>query len=80
LAQISPRGGVYGNMLAGFLIYFSYGNFVSISQSWVTTATIPPWLGLMGVNGLLLLTGVFLLARLYGWLWLAKKFKEKLVR
>ena len=33
LAQISPRGGVYGNMLVGFVIYFSYGNFVRVSQT-----------------------------------------------
>lgn len=77
LAQISPRGGVYGNMLAGFLIYFSYGNLSSVSQSWVTTEVIPPWLGLIGVNLLLLLTGIILLARLYGWQWLMMKFKDK---
>ncbi|NOT13791.1 MAG: LPS export ABC transporter permease LptF [Methylococcaceae bacterium] len=80
LAQISPRGGVYGNMLVGFLIYFSYGNLASVSQSWVTTAVIPPWLGLMGVNVLLLLTGVVLLARLYGWQWLFLKITEKVAR
>jgi len=80
LAQISPRGGVYGNMLAGFLIYFSYGNLTSVTQSWVTTETIAPWLGLVGVHLLLLLVGVFLVARLYGWQWLAFKFKEVVAR
>jgi lipopolysaccharide export system permease protein len=77
LAQISPRGGVYGNMLAGFLIYFSYGNLASVSQSWVITEAIPPWLGLIGVNLLLWLTGVILLARVYGWQWLVMKIKDK---
>lgn len=77
LAQISPRGGVYGNMLAGFLIYFSYGNLAGVSQSWVTTEIIPAWLGLIGVNLLLLLAGAVLLARFYGWHWLVTKLKAK---
>ncbi len=77
LAQISPRGGVYGNMLMGFLIYFSYGNLLRVSQSWVTNETIPAWLGGSGVNVLLLLIGGFLVARLYGWQWLIMKVRRK---
>ena len=77
LAQISPRGGVYGNMLVGFLIYFSYGNLIRVSQSWVMNETIPGWLGSSGVNVLLLLIGSFLLARLYGWQWLVMKVRGK---
>jgi lipopolysaccharide export system permease protein len=70
LAQLSPRGGIYGNMLVGFLIYFSYGNLLSVSQSWVLKQTIPAWLGLTSVNLLLILIGSFLLARFYGFKWL----------
>ena len=77
LAQIAPRGGVYGNMLVGFLIYFSYGNLLRVSQSWVTNGTIPAWLGASGVNVLLLLIGSFLVARLYGWQWLIMKISGK---
>lgn len=77
LAQMSPRGGVYGNMLVGFLIYFSYGNLIRVSQSWVMNQTIPAWMGVFGVNTLLLLIGGILLARLYGWQWLAMKFRGK---
>lgn len=80
LAQLSPRGGVYGNMLVGFLIYFSYGNLVRVSQSWVINQTIPSWLGIWGVNFLLLLIGGVLLARLYGWQWLIMKVREKVAR
>ncbi|MCX7099771.1 MAG: LPS export ABC transporter permease LptF [Methylococcales bacterium] len=77
LAQITPRGGVYGNMLVGFLIYFSYGNFLRVSQSWVINGTIPGWLGLSGINLLLLLAGSILVARLYGWRWLLMKITGK---
>jgi lipopolysaccharide export system permease protein len=73
LAQLSPRSGVYGNMMAGFLIYFSYGNLIRVSQSWVINQTIPAWLGVFGVNTLLLLIGMILLARFYGWQWLIIK-------
>ncbi|MDD5268528.1 MAG: LPS export ABC transporter permease LptF [Methylococcales bacterium] len=77
LAQISPRGGVYGNMLVGFLIYFSYGNLIRVSQGWVMSGTISPWLGGLGVNIMLLLIGSILLARLYGWKWLLMKVSGK---
>ncbi|MCK9397583.1 MAG: LPS export ABC transporter permease LptF [Methylobacter sp.] len=77
LAQMSPRGGVYGNMLVGFLIYFSYGNLIRVSQSWVMNQTIPAWLGAFGVNTLLLLIGGILLARLYGWKWLIMQVRAK---
>ena len=76
LAQIAPRGGIYGNMLVGFLIYFSYGNLIRVSHSWVMNETIPAWLGGSGVNVLLLLIGGFLLARLYGWQWLIMKVRR----
>ncbi len=80
LAQMSPRGGVYGNMLVGFLIYFSYGNLIRVSQSWVMNQTIPAWLGVFGVNTLLLLIGGILLARLYGWQWLVIKVRQKVAQ
>jgi lipopolysaccharide export system permease protein len=74
LAELSPRGGIYGNMLVGFLIYFSYGNLLSVSQSWVLKQTIPAWLGFTGINLLLFLIGSFLLARFYGFRWLRSVF------
>ena len=75
LAQISPRGGVYGNMVVGFLIYFSYGNLTRISQGWVTNGTIPTWFGGIGVDLLLFVIGSLLLARLYSWKWLVLRIK-----
>lgn len=75
LAELSPRGGIYGNMLVGFLIYFSYGNLLSVSQSWVLKQTIPAWLGLTSVNLLLLIVGSLLLIKFYGWRWLKLKFQ-----
>jgi len=76
LAQLSPRGGVYGNILTGFLIFFIYGNLERVSQGWVTKAVIPPWLGPVSVYGLLILIGLIYLARFFGWKWLRLKLKE----
>jgi lipopolysaccharide export system permease protein len=77
LAQLSPRGGVYGNMLVGFLIYFSYGNLSHVSQVWVIKQTVPNWLAGIGIHVFLLVVGSILLARLYGWQWLINKIKAK---
>ncbi len=77
LAQISPRGGVYGNMVVGFLIYFSYGNLTRISQGWVTNGAVPTWFGGIGVDLLLFVIGSLLLARLYSWQWLVLRIKGR---
>jgi lipopolysaccharide export system permease protein len=77
LAQLSPRGGVYGNMLVGFLIYFIYGNLGHVSQVWVIKQTVPNWLAGIGIHVFLLTVGSILLARLYGWQWLKNEIKAK---
>ncbi|WP_326498442.1 LPS export ABC transporter permease LptF [Methylobacter sp. YRD-M1] len=80
LAQSAPRGGVYGNMTVAFLIYFSYGNLIRVSQSWVINETIPAWLGGVLVYWILLLVGIGLLVKLYGWQWVMMKIREKVAR
>ena len=75
LAQVSPRSGVYGNLVAAFLIYFSFANFEKVAGSWMVKGEIPVWLGFWGVyffaGGLI----VFLLVRLYGLAWVMMKLK-----
>jgi len=78
LAQSAPRGGIYGNIVVGFLIYFSYGNLVRVSQVWVEHGAIPVWLGAIAANILLLLIGGLLLGRFYGWRWLLLKAQSQL--
>ena len=80
LAQISPRGGVYGNMFMGFLIYFSYGNFLRISHSMIENHTLTFWLGASIVNLILVILGVVLIIRLAGWQWIKMNFKSRVLK
>ncbi len=78
LAKLSPRGGIYGSMLVAFGIYFVYGNLQRVNHSWVISGALPSWLGYFWVDALLLLLGLMMLIRLYGWSWLLQNIKEKL--
>lgn len=77
LAKLSPRGGVYGNVMIAFGIYFVYGNLQRVNHSWVIGKTLPGWLGYFWVDTLLAMLGLLLLFRFYGrqwlWLWLTGK-------
>ena len=73
LAQISPRGGIYGNLFTAFLIYFSYMNLGKVSISWVENATIPVWSGYFGVYVITLMVVGILLIRWYGHQWIVMK-------
>ena len=76
LAKISPRGGIYGSVMLGFLIYFSHGNFSGIAQSWVIKASIPVWPGVFWANLGLFLVGLLLLANWYGVQWVVQSVKK----
>ena len=80
LAQVSPRGGVYGNMFMGFLIYFSYGNLLRVSQSWIENHTVPFWLGASTVNLILVVLGGVLIIKLAGWEWVKMNIKAKVFK
>jgi lipopolysaccharide export system permease protein len=75
LSRISPRGGVYGSMLLGFLTYFSYGNFSGVIRSWIIKGTVASWPGIFWVHLLLALVGLVLLTNWYGHRWLLAKIK-----
>lgn len=70
LARLSPRGGIYGSLLLAFGVYFAYGNLQRVNHSWVVGGVVPGWLGYVWVDGLLVLLGLALLLRFYGWQWL----------
>lgn len=75
VAQVSPRSGVYGNLVAAFLIYFSFSNFEKVSGSWMVKGEIPVWLGFWGVYMFASMIIVFLLVRMYGLAWVMMRLK-----
>lgn len=77
LAQVSPRSGVYGNLAAAFLIYFSFANFEKVSSSWMVRGEISAWLGFWSVYFLAALIIVILLVRLYSLSWILMQLKGK---
>jgi len=50
ISRVSPRAGMYGNLLTALLIYIVFENFISLSQSWLTKGVIEPWLGVWWVH------------------------------
>jgi lipopolysaccharide export system permease protein len=76
LAKSSPRGGIYGSVILGFLVYFSHGNFSGITQSWVIKGSIPVWPGGFWANLSLFVIGLFLLANWYGVQWVTLSIKK----
>jgi lipopolysaccharide export system permease protein len=70
LSRIAPRAGVYGNVVAAFLLYLAYENLQKIAQGLIIGAKIPLWAGYGGPYLFLLITTLFLLIRAEGWRWL----------
>ncbi|WP_082877842.1 LPS export ABC transporter permease LptF [Methylomonas koyamae] len=77
LAKLSPRGGIYGSMLVAFGIYFVYGNLQRVNHSWVISGALPAWVGYFWVDTALLLLGLTMLVRLYGWRWCLQSLTGK---
>lgn len=72
LAKVAPRGGVYGNMILAFVIYFSYENIRKVIHSWILSEKIPLWPGYAALYTLLFGVGCLLIVRVYGWRWFLK--------
>lgn len=77
LARIAPRGGIYGNFLTAFLIYFSYENLVQAAQIWIVNGLVPPWIGIWWVYILMLFVILVLIIRALGFEWVARTFNKK---
>ena len=77
LAQLTPRGGVYGNVIVAFLIYFSYANLQKISQGWLLKGVLPLWFSLTWVYGLMFLVWLLLLLRFFGLPWIKVIFRQR---
>lgn len=70
LSKTSPRQGRYAKLALGILIYVVYANVLGVARVWIENGTLPPWLGLWWVHGLVVLMAFVLLFRQNGVLWL----------
>ncbi len=77
LAKLSPRSGVYGNLLIAFIVYFAYGNLLKINEGLVKDAVLPIWAGFVWIYLLMFVFGVVQLFRLYGWQWIKMQISSK---
>ncbi|PHS70838.1 MAG: LPS export ABC transporter permease LptF [Cycloclasticus sp.] len=66
ISKVSPRAGMYGNLLTALLIYIIFENFMSLSHSWLIKGAIPPWLGVWWVHLLMVGIGIFMMMRTLG--------------
>jgi len=77
ISRVSPRAGMYGNMLTALLIYIVYENLMSVSHSWLIKESISPWLGVWWVHAGLLLLTILMLMKNLGFAWLKEQVISK---
>jgi lipopolysaccharide export system permease protein len=73
ISRVSPRGGMYGNLLTALLIYVIFENLSNLSNSWIVREQAPSWLGMWWVHVLLALTGVILVILDLGPKWVFRR-------
>lgn len=75
ISRTTPRQGQYAKIFAALLIYLLYQNLLNLGQKWLEQETIPLWLGLWWVHGIILIIVLFLtyLPALKLWWWLRQQ-------
>ena len=73
ISRVSPRGGMYGNLLTALLIYVIFENLSNLSNSWIVREQVPTWLGMWWVHVLLALAGIVLVILDLGPKWIFRR-------
>ncbi|PCI21509.1 MAG: LPS export ABC transporter permease LptF [Piscirickettsiaceae bacterium] len=66
MSKVSPRAGMYGNLLTALLIYIVFENFMSLSHSWLIKGVTPAWVGVWWVHALMVVVALIVLVRSLG--------------
>ncbi|MCR9191627.1 MAG: LPS export ABC transporter permease LptF [Gammaproteobacteria bacterium] len=66
LSRVNPRAGKYAKLLPGVILAVLYANFMFITRDWIAAGTVPPWLGMWWLHGLMVLIGLGLIWRQRG--------------
>lgn len=66
ISRVSPRAGMYGNLLIALLIYILFENFMSMTHSWIVKGVIPSWIGIWWVHLVMVGLAGFMLSKALG--------------
>jgi len=77
ISRVSPRAGMYGNLLTAILVYIIFENFMSLSHSWLLKGSISPWIGVWWVHVLMLVFSASMLVKIHGWSYVKNKVLSK---
>lgn len=73
MSRVSPRGGMYGNLLGALLVYVIFENLSNLSHSWLVRELVPSWLGMWWVHLGLVVLGVGLMVSELGPAWVLRR-------
>lgn len=78
LAQMAPRGGMYGNVFMAFVVYIIFENLQKITQGLLMTGKIPLWFSYIAAYIVLLICAIYLVFRRRGWQWVKRSIQDAL--
>ena len=76
LSEVKPRQGKYARLIPAIFIYIIYANLIFVARVLIQKGSLPAFIGIWWVHGLLLLVALGLLAQFFGW---TKFFKRKAI-
>jgi lipopolysaccharide export system permease protein len=62
LSRSRPREGRYGRLAIGLLVFIIYFNLLSAGKAWLEQETVPAWVGLWWVHGVMFIFAIAMLA------------------
>jgi lipopolysaccharide export system permease protein len=77
ISRVSPRAGMYGNLLTALLIYIIYENLMSLSHSWLVKGIVSPWIGVWWVHLCMFVLTVVMLVKSLGYSWVKMQVSSK---
>jgi len=66
ISRVSPRAGMYGNLLTALLVYIIFENVMSLSHSWLMKGITPGWFGVWWVHLGTMAFSALMLAKVLG--------------
>lgn len=69
LSRTDPRQGRFAKLITALLVYMVYSNLMGVGRTWIERGSVPDWLGLWWVHGLLGVLFAILWLRQSGWSW-----------